>query len=234
MLPSVLPAYPQGVARLLWKVRQPQGWYINISRRLGRFASLVFGLSDLAWFAASSRSLRLFQFLASKPLHMVNLAYKIHFLGQIWGAADFWPWNDFFGWGLPCKVVLMANSWIPAENWEMLEYRVALYLYFNLNLTLNVAASYIWPWKLIFEARFTMLSGFQPIKLNTQREHELVANQAHPVPGPDPDQRKYSNFICQIVNSATMPVNLWRQHVSKKRGVTLYTEIMRHPVYFLY
>ena len=79
-----------------------------------------------------------------------------------------------------------------------------------------------------------MLSGFQPIKLNTQREHELVANQAHPVPGPDPDQRKYSNFICQIVNSATMPVNLRRQHVSKKRGVTLDTEIMRHPVYFLY
>ena len=54
-----------------------------------------------------------------------------------------------------------------------------------------------------FEARFTMLSGFQPKILNSHGEHELelAANRAEPenqaelVPGPEPDQ-KIKFLIC--------------------------------------
>ena len=35
---------------------------------------------------------------------------------------------------LPCEVVFRSKSLKPAENWEMLEYRVALYQYFILNI----------------------------------------------------------------------------------------------------
>ena len=54
--------------------------------------------------------------------------------------------HEFFGSGLPCEVVFRPENWVPAENGEVLEYRVFLYPDFTLILTV----SQIWPRKWIF------------------------------------------------------------------------------------
>ena len=73
------------------------------------------------------------------------------------------------------------------------------------------------------------------MKIHGEFESKLSANraepenQAGPVPGPDPDQKKNFEFFFQKIKSATMPIHHVKgqpaasTYVREKGGVTFYT-----------
>ena len=81
-----------------------------------------------------------------------------------------------------------------------------------------------------------MWSDFHCQKLNTRRELDHAQNQAERenqaglVPGPDPDPEENFEIFFELCPFSTWKDSLLRRHISEKRGVSLLTLTVQHPV----